>query len=748
MFKPVIICVVLFVSVLTVTAQHPVDEAARQPVLNIQKSQTDTARVKSLLALSKTLILKSGANNNDIKNADALMKQAEQLSIKINDVKSQGNCLLMAALIANKKGDNKSGFKLSQQALTLFTRINDLSNEAEAYIIIGQHYGNSGKDVLLKITYYKKAIQLFKAVGAKERQATTLTDLADFQQEASQFTDSNNNLYEALSIYRAIGYQPIQNVFDLIGNNFTQTGDLANSLKYEMLAVKAGEALKDTTLQMCTIYVRTSVAYYNLRNDERSVFYGLKALKIARKFNDEPSVIFISQGLGVCYYSLYKYVEALAILKQLPEKYVSEKDTATRVDIYCQFVLNYIKIDDFGQAKSYFDKMKVLSKPNAAGREIALLTFIKYYAATNQYQLSYPYLVENSILLEKKHFVQSLSRNAYWWFQADLALGKYRSAIEHYAQYKLLSDSNLKSSHNKQTEALEAKYQAREKDQNLASLERQSQSDTQQAKLNRNIFIGSSAALLVLLGLGYSRYRLKQRTNLQLQAKQLEINEQNKVLQSLLTEKDWLLKEVHHRVKNNLQIVMSLLSTQSAYLQNSDAIDAIRESQNRVQSISLIHQKLYSGTNIASIDMPAYITDLISYLRDCFDTKKSNIRFEQLVEPIKMDLAQAVPLGLILNEAITNAIKYAFAGNGGAVIIALQIIGIDTLLLTIADNGKGLPDDFDIRTASSLGMEMMKALSKQLGGTFEIKSKAGTTVSIEFQLAEILSGNQIAEKNI
>ena len=205
-----------------------------------------------------------------------------------------------------------------------------------------------------------------------------------------------------------------------------------------------------------------------------------------------------------------------------------------------------------------------------------------------------------------------------------------------------------------------------------------------------------------------------------------------------LNEKDWLLKEVHHRVKNNLQIVMSLLSTQSAYLQNNDAIEAIRESRNRVQSISLIHQKLYSGSNVASIDMPAYVADLIGYLRDGFDTATQGIRFEQLVEPIKIDLAQAVPLGLILNEAITNAIKYAFPKKDGHVIVGLQTLEHDTVLLTISDNGKGLPEDFDIKTSSSLGMEMMKALSKQLGGTFEIKSKSGTTITIEFQLEKVL----------
>jgi two-component sensor histidine kinase len=259
-------------------------------------------------------------------------------------------------------------------------------------------------------------------------------------------------------------------------------------------------------------------------------------------------------------------------------------------------------------------------------------------------------------------------------------------------------------------------------------------------KSQANIYlVAGSVMLFLLLGALYNHYRLKQQSNKQLQSKQQEINRQNMRLQRLITEKDWLLKEVHHRVKNNLQIVMSLLSTQLAYLENTAALNAISESRNRVQAISLIHQKLYSTSNVASIDMQTYISDLINYLNDCLNASSRGIRFEQLVEPIKIDLAQAVPLGLILNEAITNAVKYAFTGHGGDIIIALQLMINENLLLTITDNGKGLPANFDIKNTSSLGMEMMKALSKQLDGSFQVKSNHGVTITIEFQIEKVLN---------
>jgi two-component sensor histidine kinase len=151
----------------------------------------------------------------------------------------------------------------------------------------------------------------------------------------------------------------------------------------------------------------------------------------------------------------------------------------------------------------------------------------------------------------------------------------------------------------------------------------------------------------------------------------------------------------------------------------------------------LIHQKLYTTGNVASINMPAYVADLLEYLADSFDTRKRHIRFEQVIEPFNIDLAQAVPLGLVLNEAITNAIKYAFGTDGGQIIIALQLIKDETLLLTIADNGKGLPIDLNLQITTSLGMEMMKALSKQLGGEFKIENKTGVRISIEFHIEKV-----------
>lgn len=177
---------------------------------------------------------------------------------------------------------------------------------------------------------------------------------------------------------------------------------------------------------------------------------------------------------------------------------------------------------------------------------------------------------------------------------------------------------------------------------------------------------------------------------------------------------------------------MSLLNSQSAYINNELALTAIHDSQHRVQAMSLIHQKLYSSDNVSSINISLYVRELVSYLADSFITGQ-RVRFEFDVEPLELDVSQAVPLGLILNEAITNAIKYAFPDErNGIITISLSIDADQVCKLTISDNGIGLPVQFNSKRPGSLGMSLMNGLSEDLGGTFCSESVNGTTITITF----------------
>ena len=320
-------------------------------------------------------------------------------------------------------------------------------------------------------------------------------------------------------------------------------------------------------------------------------------------------------------------------------------------------------------------------------------------------------------------------------FKIDSLSGKYLPAIGYYQKFKKSNDSITNYSKRKEIEELRFKYETAQKEQNIKSL--QSQTKLQQGKLNESmLLIKLSYAFillfLVIIALLYYLYQVKRKNNEKLEIKEKEISQKNVHLQHLLDEKEWLMKEIHHRVKNNLQTVISLLNSQSAYVDSEMARSTIKSSQHRIHAMSLIHQKLYMTENISTINMPVYIKELAEYLKDSFHLKQ-RIRFKMKIEQLELDVVQAVPLGLIINEAVTNAIKYAFPNDqDGLISITMISTKKNQYLLSIHDNGIGIPVDFKEKT-NSFGMSLMKGLTDDLEGTFSIENSSGTLLKLTFE---------------
>jgi two-component sensor histidine kinase len=207
------------------------------------------------------------------------------------------------------------------------------------------------------------------------------------------------------------------------------------------------------------------------------------------------------------------------------------------------------------------------------------------------------------------------------------------------------------------------------------------------------------------------------------------ITNKNGLLQQLLKDKSWLLKEMHHRIKNNLHIIMNLLEFQSSHL-HDDALEAIKNSQSRIFSMSLIHQKLYQTDDAKTIDMVYYVPELVSYLKECFSLQH-NSRINMDIDHTAFHVTEAVPLGLIINEAVTNSMKHAFKNNRhGEINISLKATGKDQYELILADNGTGLSEDFDIENATSLGFQLIKGLSDQLEAQLRIVNENGLKITL------------------
>jgi len=203
-----------------------------------------------------------------------------------------------------------------------------------------------------------------------------------------------------------------------------------------------------------------------------------------------------------------------------------------------------------------------------------------------------------------------------------------------------------------------------------------------------------------------------------------------------LRERELLLKEIHHRVKNNMQIVSSLLRLQARRLGDPRILEIINDSRNRIGAIALVHKALYGPGNLSSVSLREYIKELTTQLVDFYAVGQDRIALVTEVEPITLNIETATPCGLIINELVTNSFKYAFpCERKGEISVSLKRNAQgDGYLLRVADNGVGLPADFDVRRSDTLGMQLVVNLAEhQLQGQLEVLGNGGTAFSIIFQ---------------
>lgn len=226
--------------------------------------------------------------------------------------------------------------------------------------------------------------------------------------------------------------------------------------------------------------------------------------------------------------------------------------------------------------------------------------------------------------------------------------------------------------------------------------------------------------------------------NEKLEQEVLERKRAEEKIKGSLKEKEMLLKEIHHRVKNNLQVVSSMLKIQSEYSQDKKTIDMFQESQNRVRSIALIHEMLYQSKNLSEIDFSEYIQPITANLMRTYGVDPARIRLNINVQGVFMDLDRAIPCGLIINELFSNVLKHAFPeGRQGEVQIDLFQESSQEFTLLIRDNGVGLPRGMDFKNTDSLGLQLVNALVDQLGGAIVFEGQVGTTFRITFHNREI-----------
>jgi len=704
------------------------------------KSKEDTLKVNLLLSVGEYYFLNPAGNTKYLDSALLYVQAAERLAKSLHYERGIGKSYEQLSQILHVQGNTARARQLADKAIAVFKQNNFFLELGFAYYDLSGYYSINTTDGLTERVRIVEqfALPAFRNSGNKLKEADILKELGDLLQLLGNYTKALAVLHQSLQLYQSLNYTKLHDIYNLMGAVYSVTGNNELALQYGLLAVDAAEKNNDTTIQLATIFKRIGSTYRRMKKFDAAYLYFQKGLVVAKKYSNNEIIVILASEISRTLVALNRPYEALTVLKEASPQ-CPPNDIYSQLYITASFLITYEALQQYDEAQKYCDRLLAISakldkyEPDQSEAQYPVTEF---YLATHQYDLARKHLAQTDTFYKAIQSRLELNYNHLLWFKLDSIQGNYLSAIKHYQLYKLLNDTLLNETTSKHIEQLQASFESEKKDNNIKLLEnagKLQESRLAHANQTRNWILGVAVLLLVITGLLINNVRVKHLSNRKLKVQQKEIEKKNNTLLRLVTEKEWLVKEIHHRVKNNFHTVAGLLAAQSQYLITDEAIAAMNESRHRVHAMSLIHQKLYQSDTLSAISMPAYIHELADYLRDSFNIGQS-IQFVLRIEPVALALSYCVPLGLILNEAITNSIKHGFPANSrnGMIEISLKSIRVNHLRLVISDNGIGLPANVNMMNPVSMGLKLMQGLSEDIDGSFKIIGGNGTTITVEF----------------
>ncbi|MCI9846827.1 histidine kinase dimerization/phosphoacceptor domain -containing protein [Flavobacterium pectinovorum] len=670
--------------------------------------------------------------------------KASILSQKIKNQDLIHECLFYYGEVLFEENNYTMAIKNFDKIIAFYQKNNRFEKEAKMWEVLGARlfwkFPRSFNTLEKSANYFDKASLLYKNLGLQEKYAYAVKSKADAHLNQGRLDLAEKELLQVLDIYNKIGYKKLHFTYDLLADTQRLKGDLGKSLNYSLLCVKSMESTGDYRFAP-DFYEQLAVAYKDLGNHQLSIELLKKAISILKsdKEADFANLYEFTDLLSKELCEVNQHKEALHQVQKIIKEY-PPKENVHKARILGSLAYCYNKNKQVELAESNYLKMIHLYEKKGHGFYIinlseAYFQLGKFYQEHKKYEKAKNNF-EKSLNFSKGivELNQVKEANLYL-FKIDSVQGKYFSAIKYFQKYKNLNDSIFNEKKNKQIEELQILYGLEKKEKEFSNLKLAMDAEKEKTTQAQNMIKFGAGIVLLLLAcivVFWKGYQSKQKNNKLLISQKNEIDQKNSALQKLVSEKESLMKEIHHRVKNNLQIVMSLLSSQSNTLKNKEAFDAIQKSQQRLYAISLLHQKLYKTDIVREIEMKNYIDDLLHNFADTFDLE-NRIHFEIEVEAIELDEAQAVSVGLILNETVTNSIKHAFPDkNQGTIAIVFKSQDSNKILFQISDNGIGLPEDFCFDASSTLGISLIKGLAEQLDGEVSFINDNGLTVRVEF----------------
>ncbi|SHF91146.1 Two-component sensor histidine kinase, contains HisKA and HATPase domains [Arenibacter palladensis] len=525
---------------------------------------------------------------------------------------------------------------------------------------------------------------------------------------------------------------------------------------------KAQEVLEEAKAKVQTKdlpFLNTQLGYvYERRGQlDKAADYALEGLQLGEELNDKKAIALAYSDLSNIFWKQAKYDKGL----KYGIKSVVIFEERGIIDLDYDFTLyvvanNFLKLNRYEEALKYYEHSLAIGERYGFYNNLSdvYISLVDLYAYLGNYRkaesaglnaVKYATYLDNDFMLMRswlsigklqnlqgkyKYAIESLQKSLdvataefgdeYYLSQVYEALGKayagnhdYMEAYKAFSKYDGLKKEIFTAESDQRIALLQTEFEVAQKEDTILM----QQGTIRKQKSNQMLTSIITGLLLFLLIVGFVAIRINRR--------------KNKLLQQQNQEKEFLIKEIHHRVKNNLEVVSSLLSLQSSHIGDKKIKDNMLQIQNRIQSMSMIHQNLYQGKNLGSIEMKNYFNILGDYVLQSYGTEQRIVMVYDM-EELELNVDIATPIGLIVNELITNSLKYAFPNNLTGVITIRLVQKPEHLELTVTDNGVGIQKGKEL-SGTGFGTQLITLLTKQLDGKMVLRQKKGTSVSFEFQ---------------
>lgn len=601
----------------------------------------------------------------------------------------------------------------------------------------GQDKGKSYIDSLNRIAW--------KTISSDPEQAYILTSRAFYAAEAARYEEGmalaynrfgkihfvKGNFDSAIFYYRlnlnlrfkAKNQSGLANTFLNLGDVHLKKGEQVQALKYYRASKQLfGVMLKDTPnliisdLRIGTLFIEQS------KYDAAEKIFA-SALHLAEKGDYEAGLAHIYTETGNLYALTQQYKKAVSCYSKAVALFEEWDDESSLARVYNSLGNLYYDLSDYNKALAYYQKSKAYyeSTDNKVKETVLIFNIGTVLYEQHKTAESIPYL-EKALQWADQTDIYLTQKILFALSKAYFDAKQYEKAFSTDAQYDSITHVLFNAEKEKQISELEIQYDVKEKQNEILLLKTKEalQHQTIRQKTNeRNAWLAGALLLSLIVSVIYIAYRQKKKANTVLTIQKNTIEKQHH-------EKELLLREIHHRVKNNLQVVSSILSLQSYKIADKNVSLAMKESRARVEAMSMIHRELYRDEQLTHISIHTYLQKLLDHVSKSYGFDETNLATDVEVQVEEVDVETAIPLGLIVNEVLSNSFKHAFSDEPKPHITLKLQRENDNLLLTIKDNGKGLTET---PSSNSFGMELVQSLTKQLKGSFTTDHSAGTAYS-------------------